>query len=270
MIRKAIVAAIATLVPVITASAVDVGQMFGHSIEIVGDYPDRIIRINGREMHKNAILTFDELVLVSGVPALIGNSSNGGNACDGTPFVISFPSGGNPRFDGPIEACAIINYTLRHDGIDFSTKDVPGQGTRRWSWSPSEGLQALEDVAFAPKDTTGWQALRERSLQHPADALNNIAIAADVKALLGADFGTFQEIITGTGSGEFRGADYIGQTCTPHMCREQEALLFLSAEEKQVYAAWKPLDQKIEVRPPVGQWPEAAKRELRAWAKTWK
>lgn len=80
---------------------------------------------------------------------------------------------------------------------------MPGRGTQRWSGSPSEGLQALEDVAFAPKETSGWQALRERSFQHPEDALDNNAIAADVKAIAGADFRTFQEIITETGSGEF-------------------------------------------------------------------
>lgn len=50
--------AIGALLPNSTASAVEVGQMVGHSIEIVGEYPDRIVRIDGREMHKNAILTF--------------------------------------------------------------------------------------------------------------------------------------------------------------------------------------------------------------------
>jgi len=54
------------------------------------------------------------------------------------------------------------------------------------------------------------------------------------------------------------------------MCREQEALLFLSAKDRRAYAAWKPHQKKIIVHPPVKQWPEKAKQELRAWAETWK
>lgn len=252
------------------AKAIDIESLFGHTIRIEGEYPERTLKVDDRELHRNALLLFDGLFIVDGVPALIGSSSNGGNACDGTPFVVSFPPGGRPRFDGPIEACAYIGQEVSDERILFSTNNIPGQGREQWAWTPADGMKELGVAAFVPDDKSGWQALRERSFEHPSDALKNADIAATIKSLLGADFEAFQAIITGTGSGEFKSDDYIGRTCTPHMCREQEALLFLSAKDRRAYAAWKPHQKKIIVHPPVKQWPEKAKQELRAWAETWK
>lgn len=239
-------------------------------MRVEGEYPERALKIDGRELHRNAILLFDGLIIVSGVPALIGSSSNGGNACDSSPFVVSFPPEGKPRFDGPIEACAYIQHEFFADKIVFSTNNIPGKGREHWSWTPADGLKELGVVAFIPEDESGWQALRERSFQHPSDALKNAEIAETLKTLLGADFEAFQEIITGTGGGEFKSDDYVGTTCTAHMCREEEALLFLSSKDRQAFAAWKPYEKKIVVYPPVTQWPEKAKQELRAWAEKWK
>lgn len=258
------------LVSVIPANAADLDRMFGHTISVEGEHPDRVIKIDGRETHKNAILSFQEMIIIDGVPALIGSSSNGGNACDGTPFVVSFPQGGRPRFDGPLEACAIIHHEVLEDKVVFSTNDIPGQGRERWSWTPEEGFKELGVTAFAPDDKSGWQALRERSFQHPSDVLKNAEISATLKSLLGQDFDTFQKIITGTGSGEFKNDDFVGETCSAHRCGDEEALLFLSAKDRQPYVAWKPDGQKIVVHPPVQKWPEKARQELRWWANKWK
>lgn len=252
------------------AKAIDVESLFGHSVRIEGEYPERALKIDGRELHRNAILLFDELAIVNGVPALIGSSGDGGNACDGSPFVVSFPPGGKPRFDGPIEACAYIQHEVFPDKIVFSTNNISGQGREQWSWTVADGLKEMGIVPFVAEDKAGWQALRERSFQHPSDALKNAEIAGALQSLLGPDFETFQDIITGTGGGEFKSDDYVGATCTPHMCREVEALLFLSAKDRQAFAAWKPYEKKIVVRPPVDRWPEKAKQELRAWAEKWK
>lgn len=109
MRRRSSILAIAILVAGIApAQAIDVQNLFGHTVRVEGEYPERALKIDGRELHRNAILLFDGLIIVSGVPALIGSSSNGGNACDSSPFVVSFPPEGKPRFDGPIEACRVF------------------------------------------------------------------------------------------------------------------------------------------------------------------
>lgn len=271
MRRSAFIVAITVLPAGIQpAKAIDIESLFGHTVRLEGEYPERALKIDGRELHRNAILLFDQVIIVNGVPALIGSSSDGGNMCDGTPFVVSFPVDGKPRFDGPIDACANIGHEVYEDRIVFSTNNIPGKGREQWSWTPADGLKELGDMAFVAEDKSGWQALRERSFQHPSDALKNAEIAAALKSLLGSDFEAFQEIITGTGGGEFKSDDYVGTTCTAHMCMEEEAFLFLSAKDRQAFAAWKPYERKIVVHPPVKQWPEKAKQELRAWAEKWK
>jgi hypothetical protein len=48
----------------------------------------------------------------------------------------------------------------------------------------------------------------------------------------------------------------------------EEALLFLSAQDRKAYLAWKPENQKIVARPPVSEWPDKQRLELMMWADT--
>jgi hypothetical protein len=251
------------------AGAVEVAKFFGHSITVDGEYPELALKIDGRKVHTDAILRFDELVTIDGIPTLIGNSSNGGNACDGTPFMISFPANANPRFDGPIEACAYVQYQITAKNIVFSTNNIPGEGAERWVWTPAGGIRKLADEPFSLKAGTGWNALRERTFDHPADVFNNAEISKDIEHLLGDRFSEFEKIMVGTGSGQFKGSDFVASACTAHMCGMQEGIVFLSAEDRQVFAAWKPYNQNIVVFPSVKQWPEKARLELKKWAGKW-
>ncbi|APG93456.1 hypothetical protein [Sinorhizobium americanum] len=169
MRRSISVVAIAVFIAgVQSANAIDIESLFGHTVRIEGEYPERALKLDDRELHRNAILHFDELVIVDSIPALIGSSSNGGNACDASPFVISFSTGGKPRFDGPIEGCAQIGREVFEDKVVFSTNNIPGKGREQWSWTPAGGLKELGVVAFVPEDQSGWQALRERAFEHPS------------------------------------------------------------------------------------------------------
>jgi hypothetical protein len=63
---------------------------------------------------------------------------------------------------------------------------------------------------------------------------------------------------------------YLGMACTSHMCTEEEALLAADIPQKKVYLAWKPMNAKIVVRPPVKEWPAQARTALKDWAAKWK
>ncbi|MBX9454567.1 MAG: hypothetical protein KL863_00295 [Rhizobium sp.] len=269
--RKFLLGLVAMLVinPAFAASP-ELGRFFGHSVSVDGDYPEMSLKIDGRELHRNAILAFEDVAVVAGVPVLIGKSSNGGNACDGTPFVVSFPPSGDPRIDGPLEICSAINYKIGASEIAFSTNNVPGKGREHWVWKPDSGITKLADEEFRPTANTGWDALLERSIEHPADIFQNAEIGDDVSRLLGPRLSEFQGIIVGTGSGRFLGDDFVGSACSRHMCGEQEAMVFLDARTRTAYVAWKPFDEKIVVYPPVKGWPEKARLELKQWAGKWK
>lgn len=250
--------------------ASDLQKFFGHEIKIEEEGYEKKLTVDGRELHKDAIVSLNEIVLIGTTPVLIGDSSNGGNACDAAPFVISFPPAANVRFDGPLETCYSTHYRVLPDGIEFSTNSIPAKGTYRWKWTLDQGFEELPTDAFKPDSSLGWTALRERQMDNSALLFGNGEIAVALQQLLGSDFPAFQRILTGTGGGEFKGDDYVGMSCTPHSCGSEEALVFLSARERKVYAAWKPEGGKIIVRPAVKEWPAKARLPLRDWAAKWK
>jgi len=252
------------------AYAIDIGKINGHEITLTEQDYEKILKVDGREMHRNAIILFEELTTVSDVPIIIGSSSGGGNACDGSPFVLSVPIDGKARLDGPIDSCASVSHDIKNDKVIFSTPNLPGKGQAKWEWTAEAGLKSIGTTEFKASDSSGWNALRERAISYPWDVFSNIEISGQIKQLLGVDFDKYQEILTGVGSGEYLNGDYSGQACTPHSCTFEEAIIYLSYSDKKVYAAFKPGGQKIKVFPVVKEWPEKAKAVLREWSSKWK
>lgn len=267
---KSLIAAITMLLAASAAQAVEVKTFFGHEISITGEDPDLMLQIDGRTVVNDAIISFSQVTLVAGVPTIVGERSSGGNACDGSPFVISFPDGGTPKVDGPIDSCDTVTLETKPDRLEFSTKPLPGRDGERWSWTPSEGLKALPNVAFSADASKGWANIRERTLGHPADVFKYQEVAQQLDDLLGADKTLFESIIVGVGDGKFQGDDYVGTSCAPHMCDSTGAIIYLSTADRKVFVAWKPDGQKIVVRPDVKQWPEKPRHELKEWAERWK
>ncbi|MGX5721729.1 hypothetical protein [Shinella zoogloeoides] len=250
--------------------AVELEKIAGHTVEIREKDFEKVLVVDGRELHTNQIVFLDDVYAFGDTVALVGTSSGGGNACDGAPFVLSFPGRGAPRIDGPIDSCVSVSWAVEGAGLVFSTVSVPGRETERWQWTAERGIAPLASVAFQADAASGWANLRERTFTHPSDAFGNGEIAASLKMVLGSDFEHFQTLMTGVGSGEFKGDDFVGTACRPHACLDEAGLIFLSSGERRAYAAWKPDGGKIAVFPaPVKDWPEKARAELREWAKQW-
>lgn len=267
--KTALNALVVTLVSASAAHSVEMERFFGHEIRVTGEAPEVSLEIDGRSVLKDAIISISQVAVVAGVPTLIGESSTGGNACDGSPFVISFPADGMPRLDGPIDACASLSVDLKADRLEFYSAPLPGRDGERWAWTPAEGLKTLSAVGFTPDANKGWNSLRERTLQHPGNVFEYGEIGRQIDSLLGADKPIFLGIIVGVGGGEFKGDDYVGTSCTPHMCDSTGAIVYLSTKDRKAYVAWKPDGKKIVVRPEVKQWPEKPRHELKAWAEKW-
>ena len=80
---------------------------------------------------EDAIILLDQIAIVGGIPVLIGGTSDGGNSCDGSPFVLSFPTGAPPRFDGPIDSCSKVTIEIKSDRVDFSAANDTRDGLDR-------------------------------------------------------------------------------------------------------------------------------------------
>jgi hypothetical protein len=244
--------------------------MFGHKVEVVKQDDELALTVDGSRLLANAYLMIEEMAVVGNVPVAIGSSSNGGNACPGDRFVLSFSPGAVPRLDGQPDDCVGLEVENKGDHLLFFSQPIPGRAGVQWSWTAPDGFKPLADVAFTPNAATGWDALRDHKAAHPAELFSNAAVAKEIYALLGADKEQYERSITGVGSGSFDGDVFTGMACTPHMCTEEEAILVADIDSRTVYLAWKPFNKKIIVRPPVKQWPDKARAALKDWAAKWK
>lgn len=250
--------------------ALDIQKINGHEVSIKEDDFDKVLQVDGLEMHRNMYVSLEEMATVSGVPVIVGSSSNGGNACDSSPFVLSVPSGTKAQFDGPLDSCSTISHTIEANKIIFKSLNVPGSGQMSWEWTPESGFKNIGTTAFEASDKSGWNALRQRAIQYPWDVFDNIEINSQLENLVGKDFSLLQKILTGPGSGKYIRGDYFGSACASHSCGYQEAIIFLSQDDRKIFVALKPNDEKIRVYPPVKEWPKKAKYELKNWASKWK
>jgi hypothetical protein len=262
---------IATLVApsIATGSPTDPDTYFGHEIRFSGTFGEERVLVDGKEMVRNGSVGISEVAVVKGVGVAIGFSGSGGNVCDASPFVISFPEGKAPRFDGPLDTCDEVKHVTTNDEIKFEIAAIPGRDGQRWSWTPQSGFQSLGSIKHVESPEKTWSDLRSRNIQHPSELFDYADIASQMHALLGTDEKPFLSIITGVGSVDFQGDLFVGQSCARHMCGDEEALIVADLEKQTVFLAWKTENAPIIVRPPVKDWSAAARAALRDWAKAW-
>ncbi|CAN7373895.1 MULTISPECIES: hypothetical protein [Rhizobium] len=276
MIRgKAFVLVLAPFIALSTSSHAAAGdldmQLFDHHVVITkGSDSQDSLRIDDREVLKDYYVDIDEMHVIDGMAVAVGTSSAGGNACEGSPFVVSFPRGQNPRIDGPLDSCFPVTVKASERELTLSTPATPNRSGQKWRWTASNGFKEIQGDTFVADASKGWDQLRERSVTHPAGLLGYAEVAAEINRLAGADKALVNDILLGVGSGEFKGDLFVGTSCSRHMCTDQEAVVVADLASRTVFLAWKPSGQKIKVNPDVKVWPEKAKAELRQWAAKWK
>jgi len=264
------IASVAIFSALIASARADELRAFGHDLSLLKNSDmQTVLRVDGRQIHENQYVTFEEIAVVAGIPVVVGSSSPGGNACEGSPFVISFPADKAPRLDGPIDSCRLIRYEIEADRIVFTTPASATNPGQAWEWTPA-GFEKGPSVAFSPDRTKGWDELRSREVDHPADLLSYGEVADQIFSLLGSDRDDVLPIVEGVGSAEYRGDFLVGSSCLPHSCSLIEQITVASLQDRRVFVAWKLEDKPIVVRPAVGDWPSEARRALAEWARKWK
>lgn len=245
----------------------EVEDLAGHRLVVSGPLSERILSIDGRKVHEDAFIFLQHRGSIDGVDFVVGTSSAGGNACEGSPFVVSAPLSDEAKFEGPIDSCAFINVTIEEDRVLLAADPLPDRESERWEWRPQTGLRQIANEAFVAEPSKGWAEVESAS--HPGDLMGFGGLAPQIDRLLGQDRQTFAELIVGIGSGTFENGYFIGTACPKFICLEAGALIAADADEQAVYLAWKPEGGKIIVRPVVGEWPKPARLALRDWAAQW-
>ena len=243
-------------------------KVFGHSVEVVGPFNDQQLVVDGKVLVKDASVSIDRIEVVGGTGVLIGGSFGGGNVCDASPFVVSFPSGEPPKVDGPIDECGMGNVTVHSQDIEIVNSALPSAPGHRWIWTLAGGFKDAGPIAFLADSRLGWDALRHQDLAFPIDLYNNSQVGAAIKALAGPDDRTFTTGLSGPSKGEFVGDAYFGTGCAPHNCPFAGSFVIVDVASRKVFVAWKDNDSPFVVRPPVKDWPGSFRFRLKEWTQT--
>lgn len=175
--------------------------LFGSSVSITrADDQERLV-IDGREILKNHYVSIEKILIVGGTPVAVGTSSMGGKACDGSPFLISFPPAGNPRIDGPLDTCSGVGIAGQENSLVLSTSATPDSPGHKWVWTPSDGVKSIAGEKFVANTAKGWPQLRERVPFHPSELLDYAEIANQINLMAGTDRALVNDILMGSAPG---------------------------------------------------------------------
>jgi hypothetical protein len=219
---------------------------------------------------KDQYITLEEVATVDGTPSVVGQSSAGGNACNSSAFILSFPKGSAARIDGPLDACNPNEVIVEDKQITVRVPPTPQTPGSIWTWSPDSGFSAENPLAFVPQKDGGWAALRSRSVDHPNDLLDYSDLNRLIEARIGTKKESFISVSSGPGSVQYRNNLLIGSACRAHSCDDTELLVVLDIASQQAFVALKDGVAPAQIIPRAEEWPTGARGDLSAFRKKWR
>jgi hypothetical protein len=246
-------------------------KMFGHAVEIrkSTDGQEQLL-VDKKILLKDQYISLDEIATVDGTPSVIGQRSAGGNACNGSAFILSFPTNAAVKIDGPLDSCNPNETTVEEKQITVRVAPTPQTPGSQWIWSPSSGFSAEKSIAFAAKQDDGWTALRSRSIDHPSGLLDYADLTRLIDARIGKAKASFISVSSGPGSAQYRNNLLIATSCRAHSCDDTSLLVVVDIAARQVFVALKDGAASLIIAPQSAGWPSGARFELVAFQQKWR
>ncbi|MGY3453145.1 hypothetical protein [Bradyrhizobium sp. USDA 4353] len=241
-------------------------ELFGHTIEIKVVEPDddEVLLVDGKQLLTKRIINLDKNGRIGATDFVIGSVSDGGNACDGSPFVLRFTANQPVRLDGPLNNCAMVKQTIEPDRIVFETAPTPTIRGERWMWT-ANGFGPVEVLKFKTA-AKGWDALSRGAVYHPGDLLGYAELAKALRATVSnARYTDLKWTLGGLGTVRYDGSIFIGQGCQAHSCSTTSALVVMDAATKRVAVAMRYNDKPLLIVPADAHWPREAQKDLDKW-----
>ncbi|OYR18280.1 hypothetical protein [Brucella thiophenivorans] len=258
----------------IVAEMNNTGEVSGYKVEVkeveTDGYQEEALLFDGKEVLRGYRIALIGKHAIGTDTGLFGKVLHDGNSCESSPFLVYVDKHKKVTPYGPIETCLDTVFQIDENTVTFETQDIPGLGQEKWQWTTEKGIVPLGKTDFVSRDQSHWGAVRGKTIDNPWDAINNITINDAIKSILGENYKEYTEILSSVGSGKHKGHNYIGISCTAHMCNEEGALLILDGKNEKVFAAYKTRDQKIQVFPNAKSWPKNFRQELASWSKKFK
>jgi hypothetical protein len=246
--------------------------LFGHRVQILSkvQYGPEVLTVDEKHLVTEQYVSLKEIGLLGETAFAIGTTSPGGNACEGSLFVLSFIAGAPTRVDGPLDTCDLLRYRVEHDRIVVESQPSPSGDGSRWIWT-ANGFGAAEIVRFAPTTGAGWNALRSRLVQHPSELLQHSEFSSLLGKLLGhSRYSSLPRILTGPGNVQYESNTLIAEACQAHSCNDTSALIAIEIASQRVAIALKDGSNARFVVPRDDEWPDVAKPYLRRWRAKWR
>ncbi|MET0969668.1 MAG: hypothetical protein ABWY18_10740 [Tardiphaga sp.] len=241
----------------------------GHLIEVrAGRDGQEQLVVDKKVRLTDRFITLDEFAVVDGIAIVAGEVSNGGNLCPGSTFILSLPDKRPARLEGPLETCGLVTRSVDRDRLTLDLNATPQSEGKRWIWT-SAGLGEPKALPFEPKRDGGWEALRNRSMSHPADLLGYLDTTLPLDERLGDACDSYRRVTGGPGEASSRDGFWIATSCQAHACDVSALLLAVHPETKAIFVAIKGSSESLVVSPKVDEWPSAVRAEVAAFVKRW-
>ena len=217
----------------------------GHQVRVIEtDSFEQAVTVDGAELLRDGLIFLDGTVEVAGESVITGVAGSGGNACDGTPFVVSVKDG-TAKVDGPVDSCRWFDMTVQPDALVFHTEAYPGLPGEVWTWTPVSGLTEALPAAFEPVEGQSWADFSWLEDKHPSDALGFAPVYTAVLAGMSPqDWQQYTSILVQMGSGKLNAQGYSGDACTKTACLSEWAWLWIDKDSQQAVAFWKGADDE--------------------------
>lgn len=245
-------------------------KMFGHAVEILKTADDQEqLAVDKKVLLKDQYISLEEVATVDGVPSVVGQRSAGGNICDGSAFILSFPRNAPVRIDGPLDSCNSSKTIIEETRIVVTVAPTAQTAGAEWTWSPSSGFSTAISIPFSARQEDGWVALRSRSIDHPSALLGYADLSRLIEKRVGLAKASFVGLSSGPGSAEYRNNLLIAMSCRAHSCDDTSLLVVMDIAARQVFVALRDGPAPALIVPQAAGWPSGARSELSAFQKKW-
>ncbi|MBV8835888.1 MAG: hypothetical protein JO000_05070 [Alphaproteobacteria bacterium] len=224
------------------------------------------LRDGTRVLVKDAIITPGLAATFKDTTAQVFTVSQGGNACEGWPAVVTVDKAGKVAIDTSMsEECMSLNASADEDGFTFVEPVVPDQDGSVWRFMPERGMTRTGVLVFRAWPHSTWNDL-DRLTDHPLSLFYSAPFDAAVRKLAGKQFSELATRLRVAGPVEKKGNYLIATGCQAHACNSDRGFVAIDRKAHTVFLAMRS-DDNLKTWPKAATWPAAASAALGAWEK---
>jgi hypothetical protein len=220
----------------------------------------------GRVLVKDFIVDPGLAGTFNDVQARVFEISQGGNACEGWPAIVTVDKDRTVNIDTTLkDACGTFTASADLEGFTFVEAVVPGQDGSVWRFTPGRGLRKLGDLIFRPQPNTTWGDL-DKMLDHPLSLFSCAPFDAAVHRLTGRQYADLAIRLHVASEVEQKGDYLIAQGCQAHACNSDQGFIAIDRKAHKVFLAMRS-EKDVTTWPKLANWPARLRDEFKAWQK---